>query len=78
MKLQLKTGVDPSAQRHLEKQDEVSIAREVDLSSRFSISNDGVLTIKLGKRIFAVPPNDVSELRRFLNSTVDVQPTRGE
>ncbi len=69
VKQQLKDGIDPSVDRKekLAKQ-EADEARKL-FEMRFTLENNGALTLRLGKQILALTPNETTDLRTFLDAT---------
>jgi hypothetical protein len=69
IKQQLKEGKDPALERKNQKLLIKIVEGDAIASQRYSISNDGSLTIRYGKRSLIFSPGEVAELRRFLDST---------
>lgn len=71
----LKRDIDPSA--HVREEREARKAEEARkmAETRFSLENDGALSIRLGKKRFlTLTPSETAELRYFLHATREVIP----
>jgi len=73
----LRQGLDPSVVRQAEKQAKAEELARQAVAMRFSISDDGALSFRLGSKRLALTPVETKELRIFLDSTRDVQIKEG-
>jgi hypothetical protein len=65
----LTDGIDPSFHRQKEKMAKLAEEARRLAATRFTLENDGGLSIRLGNRCLALTPTETSELCSFLNST---------
>lgn len=71
----LKRGIDPSAYVREEREARRAEEARKVAATRFSLENDGALSIKLGnKRFLTLTPFETVELRSFLDATRAVIP----
>lgn len=61
----LASGVDPSGHVKAERAEMDRIQAAQDFAARFYLDNDGALSVRLGKRCFALSPKETGELRTF-------------
>jgi hypothetical protein len=68
----LRAGIDPSDQNRAERAERLRMEGERDKPVRFSLASDGALSVRLGRRCFALSPSETADLRAFLIATAGV------
>ncbi len=64
----LTDGIDPSCHRQKEKMAKLAEEARRLAATRFTLENDGGLSIRLGNRCLALTPSETVELRSFLDA----------
>jgi hypothetical protein len=67
-------GIDPSTQVKLERETRQTEEARQLATTRFTLDNDGSLSLRLGNRCLTLTPFETVELRSFLDATRTVIP----